>query len=116
MEGFLPLIDMVFLTMGTLLVLMTQMERVISIPVDFVKVGTGAVISKKIDNPIFVAVSFEGLFIGQEKVDVNGIKDRLKGKEVILRVDKQIPYGQAMKLVAVIKESARHISLEVKDE
>ncbi|MCD5401823.1 biopolymer transporter ExbD [candidate division NPL-UPA2 bacterium] len=115
-KGLLPFIDLIFLSMGTLLLLMTDMEVVESIPIDLVRVGRAQVSSRKIEEPLFVAINKEGIFVGKEKVSAEELISRTKGEEVILRADKDLPFGKVIQLVASLRQKAVNVSLEVEHE
>jgi len=116
MEAIIPLLDMTCLTVGVLLVAMTQMQKVITIPVDFVKVAKEASVCKKIDAPLFIAISKDGIFVEKKQTDVKQLKDIVSNREVVLRIDRRVPYGEVMKLVSEIKQNAKSINLEVRNE
>lgn len=98
------------------MLLMTQMRIVESIPVDFVKVGKAIVSSKRVEEPLFVAINKDGIFAEKQKVDIAELKNKVKGREIILRADRNIPYGKAIQIVASLRQNAKNISLEVQSE
>lgn len=115
-EAMIPLLDMTCLTVGVLLVAMTQMQKVVTIPVDFVKVAKEASVSKNIDTPLFIAISKDGIFVEKKQADLKQLKEVANNREVILRIDRAIPYGEVMKLVSEIKQVTKGINLEVQNE
>ena len=48
-KAILPLIDLVFLTLGSVLAMMTQMERVTAMPVTLAEVGQGSAVVQRGD-------------------------------------------------------------------
>lgn len=116
MKNLLPFIDMIFLSMGTLLLLMTDMEVVESIPVDLVRVGRAQVLSRKMDKPLFVAINKEGVFVRKEKINMSELIAKAKGEEVILRADRSLPVGEVIQLVASLRKKAESVSLEIEHE
>lgn len=116
MGSLIPLIDIVFLAMGTLLLLITKMEVVEVIPLDLVRVGQAPVSSRKMEGPLFVSINKEGIFMGKEKVGAEELLSRGKGEEIVLRADKNLPFGEVIQLLASLRQKAVSVSLEVEYE
>jgi len=116
MEAMIPLLDMTCLTVGVLLVAMTEMQRVTTVPVDFVKVARDASVVKRVDSPLFVAMSGDGVFVEKRRVRPEELRGLVAGRAIVLRVDSRIPYGEAMRLVGDMREVTKSIFLEVRNE
>ena len=110
----IPFIDIIFQALGALIVVMASLQHVESIPVNFATVAKEVLVSKRIEKPLFVAISGKGVFSGKEKVNEDELKERVKNREVILRVDKDISYGTVVYTVAAIRDRAKNIALEVR--
>jgi len=113
-EHVIPFIDIVFQTLGVLIVVMATLENVESIPVNLATVGKEVAVTKRMRDCIFVAVSKEGLFSGKKKVSREELGEIVAGKEVILRIDKDIRYGRVVEVTSGIQSRAKAVSLEVK--
>ncbi|MFP4355572.1 MAG: ExbD/TolR family protein [Phycisphaerae bacterium] len=112
-KSMLPLIDLVFLTLGSVLGAMTQMEQVESIPVDVSRVGKGAAVVNRGQFDV-VAVTAEGLWHNGQKVDPIDLPSRVTGKRVVLRAEKTIPTQQTLDVLARLARSGADVSLEVR--
>jgi len=113
-EHIIPFVDIIFQTLGVLIVSMTVLEHVESIPVDLARVSKQVKVSQKAQDSVFVAIRRDGIYVGKEKINSNSlIPERIKGKDVILRVDKNIPYGEVVGVISGIRDHAAKLSLEV---
>lgn len=110
----IPFIDIIFQALGVLIVVVATLQHVDAIPVNLATVAKEVTVARRMGKPIFVVLSKKGLFFGREKVTLDGLKDAVKDKEVILRVDKDIPYGRVVEAVSNIQDKAKNIALEVK--
>ena len=115
-EGLLPLIDIVFLTLGTLLVCMTRMDMVKSVDVNFVRLGAAQIATVQLEEPVFVAVRPGQLFVDEQEVDPGQAKALVSGRQVVVRAYQSVPYGEVLRLVGNLKDAAANITLEVKSE
>jgi len=110
----IPFIDIIFQALGALIVVIATLQHVDAIPVNFATVAKEVTVVKRMGKPVFVVLSGKGLFSGREKVTLEALKEVVKDKEVILRVDRDIPYGKVVEAISNIREKAKNIALEVK--
>ena len=113
-EHVIPSIDIIFQALGALIVVMATLQHVEAIPVNLASVGKEAKVVTNLRSPVFVVMSKKGLFVGKDKLGLNEIERAIRNKEIILRVDKDIAYGEVMKAVSEIQDKAKSISLEVR--
>jgi len=110
----IPFIDIIFQALGALIVVIATLQHVDAIPVNLATVAKEAIVSKRLNDPVFLVISKAGLFLGKERITVNDIDKLTKNREVILRIDRDIPYGRVVEAVSDIQKRAKSISLEVK--
>ena len=114
-KAIVPLIDLVFLTLGSILGIMSQMERVTALPVDVVRVGQGAAVVKQ-GRFAVVCVTGDGITLDGKVVTVDDIAGRAGTKEVVLRVEQSIPTGRTQQILAGLFKAGLKVSLEVRDQ
>ena len=112
MKAILPLIDLVFLTLGAILGVMTQMERVESIPVQIAQVGHGAAIVQQGDFRL-LALTPKGLTLDSRPVTRTALLSQCAGQDFVLRIQKDVPTEQTLKLLADLVGAGCDVSLEV---
>ena len=113
-KAILPLIDIVFLTLGSVLACMTQMERVTAMPVSVAEVGSGSAILQQGKFDV-LAVTAEGMTLNGKPTGLDRIEQDLSGKKVVLRVDKDLPTGRVWQIMAKLHKAGCEISVEVKE-
>ena len=106
------LLDIIFLTLGSMLAAMSQMDEVSALPVEITKIGKGSVITKRGDFEV-VTLTISGLTLGKEPVDHDELLKRAAGRDVVLRVQKDMPYSKAIRLIAELSEVGASVSSEV---
>jgi biopolymer transport protein ExbD len=114
-KAIVPLIDLVFLTLGSVLAMMTQMERVTAMPVTLAEVGTGSAVVQRGDFDV-LTVSAEGLSLNGEPVALEKVASRLAGKRVILRADRALPVERAWRVMAELHKAGCEVAAEVREE
>jgi biopolymer transport protein ExbD len=107
-----PLIDLVFLTLGSVLAAMTQMEHVEALAVDVARVGTGQAITQQGELRI-VTLTDQGLELEGEKLTAGQIADRVGSEKTILRAQKSLPTEQTLQALADLAELRLNVILEV---
>ncbi|MFP4054533.1 MAG: biopolymer transporter ExbD [Phycisphaerae bacterium] len=110
-----PLIDLVFLTLGSVLAAMTHMERVEAIPVQVATVGQGASAVQR-DEPVILALTEGGLTLGEEPLAAGKLASAVAGKRVILRAQKTLPTQRTLAVLAEIVRAGADASLEVESQ
>ena len=112
MKAILPLVDMVFLGLGALLGVMTQMERVESIPVQIAQVGHDAAIVQQGDFRLLTLTS-KGLTLDSRPITRTTLLSQSAGEDFVLRIQKDVPTEQTLKLLADLVGAGCDVSLEV---
>lgn len=110
-RAIVPLIDLVFLTLGTLLVIFTRLEEVETIPVELAKVGSGAVANTA--PATFVTLAEDGLYVGDRPVDSDALVREVAGRRVILTAAPKVSFSRAIALFSRLKEAECEVSLRV---
>ena len=112
-KTMVPLIDLVFLTLGSILAAMTQMERVEALPIAVAEVGGGAA---KVQRGTFevVTVTADGLRVGDRAVDEDRLADEVAGRRVVLRAARSLPTQRTLEVLARIAEVASEVTIEVR--
>jgi len=113
-KSILPLIDLVFLTLGSILGIMSQMERVTALPVELARVGSGAAIVKHGAFSI-ITLTKNQLTLDGAPLSKEGLKHRVGGKDVVLRPDRSVPTGRTQEVLADLVRAGARVSLEVSD-
>lgn len=111
----IPLIDLILLTLGSVLAAMTQMQRIEVIDVDVAKVGPGPAAVRRGEIRI-VTVTDDGLTLDGEAVRQEQLADALAGSEVVLRAQKSLPTQRTLALLAELTRSAGSVSVEVEPD
>ena len=114
-KAILPLIDIVFLTLGSVLACMTQMERVTAIPVALTEVGKGSAILQHGDFDV-LTVSADGLSLNGEPVTLDQVEDRSAGKRIVLRADRSLPVERVWQVIARLHKAGCEVAAEVREE
>lgn len=114
-KTMVPLIDLVFLTLGSILAAMTQMERVESIPVAVAEVGGT---SARLQRGTFdvVTVTPAGVTVGKRAVAEEDLAGEVAGRRVVLRAARGLPTGRTLAVLARIAGVASEVSIEVRPE
>ncbi len=107
-----PLIDLVFLTLGSVLVAMTQMERVESIAVDVARVGRGAAIVQRGELEV-LSVTPDGLRLGQRAIAPRELADAVAHKRVVIRAERSMPTQRTLAVLAEVLAAGAEASIEV---
>ena len=109
----IPLIDLVFLTLGSVLAAMTQMERIEAIPVAVARVGAGGASIRR--GPLdVVTVTGDGLTCNGQPVTEEQLGSRLGGRPVVLRAHRALATERTLAVLDRIARTAADVSLEVR--
>ncbi len=111
-KSMVPLIDLVFLTLGSVLAAMTQMEQVEALAVDVSRVGTGQAITQQGELRI-VTLTEQGLELEGEKLTAQQIAQRVGTEKIVLRARKSLPTEQTLQALADLAEVRLNVILEV---
>ncbi len=108
----LPLVDVVFLSLGGVLACMTQMVVIHAIPVEVAKVGGGATVVKH-EKFSILTLSSEGMTLDGKPISKEEIPVKVAHRTVVLRVSKNLPAQDMLKTLADLVEAGTQVSLEV---
>jgi biopolymer transport protein ExbD len=108
-----PLIDLVFLTLGSVLVAMTQMERVEAIAVDVARVGRGAANVRRGELNV-LSVTPGGVRLGQRVLSPAELPAAVAGKRVVIRADRSMPTQRTLAVLAEVLDAGADASIEVR--
>jgi biopolymer transport protein ExbD len=112
--ALLPLLDVLFLALGAILAQMTEMERVTVLPVELEsRVGHAAVL--RTGEFVVVSLNTHGLSVDGESLDIDDprLVTRIRDRDVVARVDRRLPTGSTVQLLAVLRDAGAHVELEV---
>jgi biopolymer transport protein ExbD len=113
-RSILPLIDLVFLTLGAILAAMTQMQRVTALPVELAQVGPGAAIVRQGDL-VIVNLLADGMAIDGVPVTAESMPAMVAGRQVIVRCARSLPSERLLGAVAELVAAGTNVSLEVEE-
>ena len=114
-RGILPLIDLVFLTLGAILAAMTDMQVVHALPIDVATVGQGAAIVRQGQFAILV-VEADRLTIDGQAVTMEDLASNLSVERVIVRADRKLETQRLLRVVAELARVGVEMSIEVREE
>jgi biopolymer transport protein ExbD len=109
---FVPLVDLVFLTLGSVLGAMTQMQRVEAIDVEVARVGAGSTVVRRGDLRV-VTLAADGLTLDGERVEAEDFPRLLSGRSVLLRADRTLPNQRTFELLAELTRAGASVSVEL---
>jgi biopolymer transport protein ExbD len=111
----IPLIDLVFLTLGAIVALLTQMELVRSIPVDLARVGAG---SQFVTHGEFdvIAVTHEGVTFNDEPTTLDRLAWLAGGADVVLRVERSLESEAMLRVLAELSRAGSTVRIEVSEK
>ena len=112
LKAILPLIDLVFLTLGAILGTMTQMERVTALPVEVARVGSGAAVVQQGEFSV-LNVTADGLTLDGRPAARHEVLDQVRGRRIVLRIQRDLPTEQPLSLLAELVRAGAEVSLEV---
>ena len=101
-----------FLSLGSVLGVMTQMERVTAIPVTVTEVQPGAarVQRGKID---IVGLTARGITFNGKAIDKEELAAKVAGKNITLRADRTLTNQTTFMVLAELVRSGANLSIEV---
>ena len=113
-RAILPLIDIVFLTLGSVLACMTQMERVTALPVSVAKVGSGAASVQEGEFEV-LTLTTEGMILNGQPTSEEQLSEELGNRRVILRAEQSLPTERTLTVLAALVRAGADVSVEVKE-
>lgn len=116
MKAILPMIDLVFLTLGALLGVMTQMERVTALEIEITRVGKGAAVVQTGEFMILTLSDKDQLTLNGEAVIPKTLQNRVGGQEIIFRVHKNVAAHRVFTLLNDLTLAGATVKLEVEEQ
>lgn len=113
-KALVPLIDIVFLSLASLLGVMSQMEVVEAIEVDVSEVGAGGATVEQGDF-LMVILTPDGLFIDGTSIDADDISTRVADERVVLRAASDLPTEETLALLADLTRTCASVTVEVQE-
>ncbi len=112
----LPLLDLVFLTLGAIVAAMTQMERVTTLPVELARIGPGAAVVTQGDLLVITvdqdgAIALDGVPIAEQQIGVS-----VRNRTVVVRADRRLPSETLLKILAELSRADAEVSVQVDDQ
>ncbi len=112
-SSIVPLIDLVFLTLGSVLGAMTQMSYVEALPVELARVGNGVAVVQ-VGKFEVLSLTNEGLMHKGREVSEDQLGQIFPSGDVVLRTDRSIPAHRMLEVLAELARSGASVSVEVK--
>ncbi len=109
---FVPLVDLVFLTLGSVLGAMTQMQRVEAIDIEVARVGAGTTVVRRGELRVVTLDENETRLDG-ERVEVGDFARLLSGRCVLLRADRTLPNQRTFEILAELTRAGASVSVEL---
>ncbi len=113
-RSMLPLIDLVFLTLGAILAAMTQMERVTALPLDVARVGSGAAVVRQGRFSV-LSVYNGGMTLDGELISRSQLHVAVAGRQIVLRAERALPTQVLLSVLAEMVRAGADVSLEVEE-
>ncbi len=110
-----PLIDLIFLTLGSVLGAMTQMERIETIPVEVSQVQRAGLSVQRGDF-VVLTVTSDGMTLNGKPITAGELPERIAGKDVVLRAERSLPTEQTLVALSLSVKAGANVSLEVKPQ
>jgi biopolymer transport protein ExbD len=110
----IPMIDLVFLTLGAIVALLTQMELIRSIPVSLTRVGQGSSVVTTGEFDV-VTLTAQGLTLNGRSIELDEIARRDSWNEVVFRVDREVHSEEMIGVLAEFAKVEAHVQIEVKE-
>ena len=111
-RSIVPLIDLVFLTLGAILAAMTQMERVTALPVDVAQVGPGAAMIWQGDFSV-LSLRADGMAIDGQPIET--IPATVAGRQIVVRAERTLETQTLLEALAELVRLGAEVSLEVEE-
>jgi biopolymer transport protein ExbD len=113
-KAMIPLIDIVFLSLGSLLGVMSQMELIEGIDVEISEVGPGGAAAQTGEFQV-VSIGTAGLLLDDQLVTRDQLAAQLTGGRVILRAERGLPTQQTLELLAELSRLCDEVAIEVEE-
>ena len=108
----IPLIDLVFLSLGAIVAILSQTQLIRALPVEVTEVERGiAAIAR--DRMAVVTISRDGLFADGEPVGLDELVGVVDGRLALLRVDRRVPAETLVRVMSVLAAGEVELRIEV---
>lgn len=108
----IPLLDVLFLALGAILAQMTEMERVTVLQVELEdRVGDAAVV--RTGEFVVVTLDAVGLSVDGQRIGNGQLAAHTRDRDVVARVDRGVPTGETLHLLAALRDAGALVELEV---
>ncbi len=111
-KAMVPFIDIVFLTLGSLLGVMIEMRRVDALNIDISEVGRGGSVVTSRETRI-VALTADGLHLDGTLVTPDILDEQLGGANVVLRADRTLSTETTLDTLATLSDVCAAVAVEV---
>jgi biopolymer transport protein ExbD len=111
-KSMVPLIDLVFLTLGSVLAAMTQMETVEALDIEVARVGTGQAIVQRGELAV-VTVTEAGLTMEGQVIEPDEVAARIGPEKVILRAQRALATERTLQALGDLTQRGLNVVLEV---
>ena len=112
-RSMLPLVDLVFLTLGVIVATMTQMQHVTTLSVELAEVGPDAA-EVRTDPIDVIALAHDGtMSIDGSVIDDDQLCDRINDASVVLRADRRLHVERLFEVLAELRRCGIDVSVEV---
>ena len=112
-HALMPLIDLVFLTLGSVLAAMTQMERVTALPVTVVESRSGGAVVQHGEFDV-VVVTDDTLHFNEMPVTQAELGELATGGRVVLRIAPATASERTLTILGDLYDPGADVTLEVK--
>jgi hypothetical protein len=112
-KTLIPLIDLVFLTLGSVLGAMTEMERVTALPVELSELpGQSAPVAR--EETEMLRLAEDGLSYDGRPIALAEAPGLVGGRQTVLRVARNVPTEQTLQTLDALATAGVSVSVEVK--
>ncbi len=113
-KALVPLIDIVFLSLASLLGVMSQMQMVEAIEVDISEVGAGGA---QVEQGEFLMVTLtpDGLFIDGASIQTDQLEARVADERVVLRAASDLATERTLAVLSTLTRTCASVTVEVQE-
>ena len=113
-KALVPLIDIVFLSLASLLGVMSQMEMVEAIEVEISEVGDGTAAIQQGDFTV-VSLTRDGLFVDGASIAESTLAEQVADHRVVLRAASGLPTNETLDVLAELTKVCSEVTVEVRE-
>jgi biopolymer transport protein ExbD len=109
----LPLVDLVFLTLGVIVAALTQMQHVTTLAVELAEVGPDAA-EIRTDAIEVLALARDGtMSVGETVIDDSQLCEFVESASVVVRADRRLDVERLFEVLAELRRCGIGVSVEV---